>query len=380
MPFRHKLLFTILLGWTLHVTVGFVVHPSASQPTTIPTTTATTTLLYQTRTPRQARIEAPLSLLSSLLLPIPPAIAAIPTLPSAPSTTTTTTKQLMQTYFPGALPSSTVVQRLHRTLRQYTSTNTLLASSLCSDELNDEPSSLMSQLERTFHHGSFSLGGLGGLPFAGISGIQAMISHVPSQSKQDPNGNILLVFGPHVGIASSSSSSSSNAAPPRLGKIHRHNQDHDSSACGAALGAYRRLLKQQQGRNNNKNNKNDKLKLDLQQEYIVEHLRPKLASILRSNPKTATTTTATTAAAAVTRDDENAAVALVTNSMYELIWDMLEQELQQVNTLPMEITLLGGIILQTESQEYFQPLKFQTWNNNGNDKVDLMSQTFGGGT
>lgn len=38
------------------------------------------------------------------------------------------------------------------------------------------------------------IGGLGGIPFAGKTGFQAFASHVPD------GGNLLILFGPHVGI------------------------------------------------------------------------------------------------------------------------------------------------------------------------------------
>lgn len=41
----------------------------------------------------------------------------------------------------------------------------------------------------------FNLGGLAGVPFVGKTGFGAFSHHVPV------DGNILIVFGPHVGIS-----------------------------------------------------------------------------------------------------------------------------------------------------------------------------------
>jgi hypothetical protein len=69
---------------------------------------------------------------------------------------------------------------------------------------------------------------LGGLPFSGKTGWGAMSSHVPTA-----DGNIVVMFAPHVGI-------DRNGV---VGSIHRHGQDKNSSACGAAIGALSALKK-----------------------------------------------------------------------------------------------------------------------------------------
>jgi hypothetical protein len=55
-----------------------------------------------------------------------------------------------------------------------------------------------------------------------------MSSHVPTA-----DGNIVVMFAPHVGI-------DRNGV---VGSIHRHGQDKNSSACGAAIGALSALKK-----------------------------------------------------------------------------------------------------------------------------------------
>ena len=75
----------------------------------------------------------------------------------------------------------------------------------------------------------FSLGGLGGLPFAGKSGFRAFLHHVPD------SGRLLVLFAPHVGID----------AEGRVGALQRDGQVEVSKACGAAVGAYKAI--QQRG-------------------------------------------------------------------------------------------------------------------------------------
>ena len=72
--------------------------------------------------------------------------------------------------------------------------NTLFASSVCVDEINHHHSSLNSRLAH-FWGECFYMGGLGGIPFVGNTGFKAYSHHVPK------NGNILIVFAPHVGVS-----------------------------------------------------------------------------------------------------------------------------------------------------------------------------------
>jgi hypothetical protein len=70
---------------------------------------------------------------------------------------------------------------------------------------------------------TFPLGGLSGFPFTGKTGWGAFSSHCPN------DGNIVILFAPHVGIDKMGT----------VGNINRNGQDHCSTACGAAIGAYK---------------------------------------------------------------------------------------------------------------------------------------------
>jgi len=72
----------------------------------------------------------------------------------------------------------------------------------------------------------FPLGGLAGLPFTGKTGWAAFSSHVPV------NGNICVLFAPHVGIDKDG----------LVGKVTRGGQTSSSAACGACIGAYNAVL------------------------------------------------------------------------------------------------------------------------------------------
>mmetsp|Transcript_96652 Transcript_96652/g.177690 ORF Transcript_96652/g.177690 Transcript_96652/m.177690 type:complete len:671 (+) Transcript_96652:133-2145(+) len=126
--------------------------------------------------------------------------------------------------FPGALPGPGVHHRVMMTLTRdygFTPDNTLFGNSICSDEINNTPQSL-SALMACYWGAVFPMGGLGGVPFAGKTGFKAFSAHVPD------NGNIVILYGPHVGVSEFG----------EVGKILRKGQDHDSTACGAVIGAY----------------------------------------------------------------------------------------------------------------------------------------------
>ena len=105
----------------------------------------------------------------------------------------------------------------------FTSENTLFADSSCPDEINhDNPDEDVTALFASRWGEMFPLGGLAGLPFTGKTGWAAFSSHCPK------NGNIVVMFAPHVGIDSDGI----------VGKADRDGQDCSSAACGAAIGAF----------------------------------------------------------------------------------------------------------------------------------------------
>lgn len=96
------------------------------------------------------------------------------------------------------------------------SSNTLWATSVCSDEVNQS----LHQIDDYFKaYGPFILGGISGIPFAGKTGFKAFVSHIPD------NGGAVIIYGPHIGITKDGS----------VGKVNREGQDHTSSCCGSLV-------------------------------------------------------------------------------------------------------------------------------------------------
>jgi len=126
---------------------------------------------------------------------------------------------IVQKVYPGALTNHDLITKTTSKLESkgFTTSNTLLATSLCCDEL-------ARQLEMEFGSifgKNFNLGGLAGFPFAGNTGFGAMSAHIPDA------GCCLLVYGPHVGIT----------ADGTVGKVERAGIRKADSCCGSAIAA-----------------------------------------------------------------------------------------------------------------------------------------------
>jgi hypothetical protein len=127
--------------------------------------------------------------------------------------------KLVKTSFPGAISNKDLAVRVREVLdgKGFTPQNTLLATSVCADELARE-------LEDEFiaiYGTNFNLGGLAGFPFAGNTGWGAMSAHVPD------DGYCFTIHGPHVGITKDG----------LIGKVERSGIALVDSCCGSAIAA-----------------------------------------------------------------------------------------------------------------------------------------------
>ena len=86
--------------------------------------------------------------------------------------------------FPLAMLSGDVDKAVYKTLsgRGFTPENTIFGHSVCSDEVNNRAEQLIPLMINQWQEG-FTLGGLGGLPFAGKSGFGAYLHHVPDNGE-----------------------------------------------------------------------------------------------------------------------------------------------------------------------------------------------------
>lgn len=252
------------------------------------------------------------------------------------------------TYFPTALLSSDLDKAVAKTLtaRGFTPENTLFGHSICSDEINNRAEQLIPLMVNRWKEGFF-LGGLGGLPFSGKSGFGAYLHHVPD------NGKLLILFAPHVGIE----------ADGRVGVLQRDGQSGVSTACGAAVGAYKALQDKKSSPVDplliwDSLKKEDTNLFDPQIEQIVSLLAPRLQGI----------------------EESADSVAFVTYQMYAIIRELMENIIFQTADLydnASEVAVVGGIIVnRRKGGDFFQPLSFET-RRKGEQPEDLFEQTFG---
>jgi len=188
----------------------------------------------------------------------------------------------------------------------------LMATSLCSDDMNIPSTSF-------FHVvlGPFFLGGLGGLPFAGITGMTAFAHHVPD------NGSAFFFYGPHIGIT----------LDGELGKMYRPRQEASGNCCGALMLALERFKS---------NNFEPSLKEDDYQQTMLEReLFPYRDEILKhENPE-----------------------KCITEKAFERIDEMIHRYLSETKRefKVNKVALLGGIIINTDYgvDDYFEVRNFE---------------------
>ena len=97
----------------------------------------------------------------------------------------------------------------------------LLGQSTCVDDVLNTKSPFANH----FVKGPFNFGGLAGLPFTGLTGLNAFAHHVPD------SGTALLFVGPHIGFSQKEG----------WGKIERAGQNEPTSCCGALSAALAKL-------------------------------------------------------------------------------------------------------------------------------------------
>ena len=162
------------------------------------------------------------------------------------------------TRFPDALPISTFQEEAFQKLasRDLTIDHALWATSLCSDEVSND---FMRFYDQFASRSPFILGGISGLPFAGITGMRAFLSHVPD------GGMAMILFGPHIGITKDGT----------LGKVTRHYQQNPSTCCGSLAAGLESIRKLDMLPQDNP--------LDYQQARVVQHLYEARGEILSAS-------------------------------------------------------------------------------------------------
>ncbi len=101
----------------------------------------------------------------------------------------------------------------------------LFATSVCSDDVN-----VSTDFRRVLRR-PFSMGGLGGLPYSGFTGMVAYSHHIPD------GGDAFIFYGPHIGITDDG----------ELGRMRRIGQKTLTNSCGALMLALERFAAEERG-------------------------------------------------------------------------------------------------------------------------------------
>ena len=194
----------------------------------------------------------------------------------------------------------------------------LMATSVCSDDINIPSTTFFNVL-----FGPFIMGGLGGLPFSGQTGMTAFAHHIPDE------GSAFIFYGPHIGITLDGD----------LGKMYRPRQEQTGNSCGALMLALSRLQDADYRPTINDD--------DYQQMKLEESLLPYREKILESNNQQKAITEAT--------------YEIINKKIYEHIKTCKDE-------FPVDtVTVLGGIIINTDYglDDYFDPRNFEVINLKG---------------
>ena len=192
----------------------------------------------------------------------------------------------------------------------FTPENTHFAEGGCSDEIN-EPEYLLMQ---NYWGERFKFGGLAGYCHGGKTGLLALSHHVP---EIDGKKNLLIVAGPHIGYHDN-----------QWGTCLRPGQNEASASCGSITSIIN------SGYQTIKDKKTDPL--DMQQHKVEQILLPYLKSC----------------------DDNDEKPDILGATRY--IIKIIDKDLKTItydlkNDFDGQIALITGIIINTETKNFFAP-------------------------
>lgn len=252
---------------------------------------------------------------------------------------------VVQDNFPGALTNVDLVTNIvnHLSNKDYTPSNTLLATSLCCDELARQ---LEDDLNGIYGN-NFNLGGLAGFPFAGKTGFGNMAIHIPD------DGHCLLVYGPHVGLA----------ADGTIGKVERAGIELIDNCCASAIAASKYVKSITDG-NAPVTTTMFQDFFDFQQGAVQELILPHGRRLAAAESK------------GEGGEHCNLRMKELPKALFES-QDLLVRDIIQNSSrgIKKDLALLGGIQINTgpETLDYFLPLRFDLIDNSGEVLEDMLT-------
>ena len=176
-------------------------------------------------------------------------------------------KQTVNKHYPNAKTGAEVTESYLSLLeKEYKSDlkKMLFATSVCSDDVN-----VSTDFRRVLSR-PFTMGGLGGLPYSGFTGMVAFSHHIPD------GGDAFIFYGPHIGMTDDG----------ELGRMRRIGQARLTNSCGALMLALERFQKN----NDEATYIPQSVHYDYQQIQLEQSLMPFKYEITHSdNPKKAIT-------------------------------------------------------------------------------------------
>mmetsp|Transcript_38080 Transcript_38080/g.83477 ORF Transcript_38080/g.83477 Transcript_38080/m.83477 type:complete len:388 (-) Transcript_38080:213-1376(-) len=249
-------------------------------------------------------------------------------------------KDAIEESFPGAQKNKELVGNIKSALKMYGyGKDSLVATSFCADEVNRV---LEHDLGKAFDH-NFSMGGLAGFPFGGITSFGAMASHIPD------GGSCLVVFGPHVGVDSDG----------KVGTVERRGRENGGACCGSAIAASGYVASVHSGSATKYGP--PEVPDDAQQNFVGTALLPYAAALESAGDK-----------------------------MVELPYALYDAQKKLMDTIVSagaanvagdgKTAVLGGIQINTPpgKSDYFLPLSFEVYDNKGK-MIDDLSATIDAG-
>ena len=238
--------------------------------------------------------------------------------------------------FPGALTNQELISMIGSTLSKhgYTPENTLVACSLCCDEVNRP---LESDLSSVYTQ-NFNMGGLAGFPFGGAVSFGAMAAHIPD------GGSTLMVYGPHVGVDSTGA----------VGTVERRGRAKGGSCCGSAVAASGYVAGVLKGDISKADIPDDPIAA--QQAFVGDMLLPHAERLEKADNK----------------------MVELPYALYDAQSDMVRRIVKKSasGVADGNIAVLGGIQINTPVgfSDYFLPLSFELYNNKGDLLQNFMEK------
>jgi hypothetical protein len=183
----------------------------------------------------------------------------------------------------------------------------------------------------------FTMGGLAGFPFGGVTGFGAMAHHIPD------GGSCLVVYGPHIGVDSTGA----------VGTVSRAGRQHGGACCGSGAAAAAYVLKVHKAETEVAQPPFECL--DAQQSFVGNLLLPYASRLADA-------------------DDVYVELPLALfDAQKKLIEEIVSKGASNVAS-DGKIAIVGGVQINTPSgmSDYFLPLQFDLFDNKGNKVETLM--------